>query len=204
MSYKYDVFLSYVHEFPCVDWVTEHLVRFFQFELSNALNRKARVFFDRTNIQIGDRWPAKLRDGLAHSRCLLGIWNPAYFRSMWCLTEVEVMRHREVKIGFGTIQHPGGLIMGINVNDGQHFPAFAREVQYANFQDYFIVGLCFSAVPEYAKFQKAIQELAPQVAAVVESAPDWSPDWLTAPWLDDVVARVQSPPSPKAEQPILG
>lgn len=202
-DYQYDVFLSYLHEKPCGTWVIEHFLPYFQHQLGNALNRKASVFFDRTGIHSGQKWPEGLKQALAHSRCLVGIWTPLYFQSQWCLSECAVMRHRESELGFGTTQNSGGLIVGVKVNDGIHFPEFARNSQYACFDDFFCDGPGFTQHPLHVDFQKAIVPLTVDVALIVGNAPPWSPDWLKPAWTDDVILQMQQPTVPKVAQPLL-
>jgi TIR domain len=100
MDYEWDVFLSYLHERPSGPWVNDHLLPYLIPQLGNALNQKARVFYDRTGIHSGQKWPARLKQTLCRSRCLVGIWSPLYFHSEWCLSECAVMLHRESQLGY--------------------------------------------------------------------------------------------------------
>ncbi|MBI4659921.1 MAG: toll/interleukin-1 receptor domain-containing protein [Verrucomicrobia bacterium] len=174
MGYQHDVFLSYLHEKPCGTWVVEHFLPYFQQFLGNALNRPASVFLDRTGIHLGQKWPARLRSALAHSRCLVGVWSPLYFHAEWCQCECAVMLHREAQLGYGTAQNPDGLMIGVKVNDGIHFPGFAQDSQYADFEGYFFDGPAFAQSPLHVEFQKAIVALANDVARIVNGAPKWS------------------------------
>jgi hypothetical protein len=203
MSYEFDVFLSYRREKPSESWVHDHFLPYFKPALGDALARPAQVFVDRTGIRAGQKWPARLKQALAHSRCLLGIWSPLYFWSEWCQCESAVMRHRELQLGFGTNANPNGLIIGIKVNDGIHFPDFARESHRVDFEPYFFDGPAFNQSPLHIEFQRAVRLFAADAAHIVKSAPAWSAEWATAPWMDDIVATVQTPASPKVSQPLL-
>jgi hypothetical protein len=203
MGYEYDVFLSYLHEKPSGTWVVQHFLPYFQHQLGNALARRAALFIDRTGIHLGQKWPARLKQALGHSRCLVGIWSPLYFQSEWCLCECAVMRHRETKLGFGTAENTEGLIVGVRVNDGIHFPEYARESQSADMEKYFFDEHGFSQSPLYVDFQKQIAELAREVARVVNNAPPWADEWVSPAWIDEVVAGVQVGDAPKASQPSL-
>ncbi len=174
-DYQYDVFLSYLHEKPCRTWVIEHFLPYFRPQLSNAIARSASIFFDRAGIYSGQKWPERLKQALADSRCLARIWSLMYFRSPWCLAEDAIMRHRESQFGFGRTPKPDGLIVGIKVNDGIHFPEFARNSQYACFDDFFCDGSGFTQHPLHVDFQRAIVPLTVDVARVVGNAPPWSP-----------------------------
>jgi hypothetical protein len=202
-GYHYDVFLSYLHDPPCGRWVKDHFLPYFLFQLGNALNRHAHVFFDRTGLHLGDNWPLKLHQALAHSRCLLAIWSPLYFQSEWCSNESEIMRFRQEKLGLGTIDNPRGLIGGVKINDGIFFPPYAKKSQWADFEKYFIDGPTFYQTPLHAEFQRDIVPLANDVAEVIAGAPAWSADWLTDPWTNDVIARKPAPVAPLVPQPVL-
>ncbi len=203
MDYYYDVFLSYLHEKPCGTWVAQHFLPYFQHQLGNGLARQAEIFIDRTGIHSGQKWPAQLKQALAHSRCLVGIWQPLYFRSEWCRAECAVMLHRESQLGLGTTENSDGLIVGVKVNDGIHFPQFAKDSQYADMEQFFFDEYGFTQSPLYIDFQKRVLELAGDVARIVNNAPAWSQEWRTAAWLDDVIAGMRVPSPPKVTQPLL-
>jgi len=133
MVYEYDVFYSYKTGFPFGDWVHEHLLPFLESYLGNALNRNVNLFVDRNGISSGDAWPERIKRALAHSRCLVAVWAPLYFNSLWCRYECAVMLYRERQLGYRTINNPSGLILPINVFDGEHFPDFAQEIQWLDY-----------------------------------------------------------------------
>lgn len=205
MAYQYDVFLSYLHECPSGPWVNDHFLPYFRHQLGNALGgRDARIFYDRDGIHCGQKWPAALKEALAHSSCLLGIWNPKYFHSQWCQNETAIMRHREVKLGYGSgDKKKEGLIVGVRVNDGNWFPQYAKDSQRADFGPYYVDGPGFRQTPLFVDFQKAIVPLSEDVARVVNGAPVWSAEWATAAWTDDIIAGIQVPAAPIVAQPLI-
>jgi hypothetical protein len=203
MPYENDVFLSYLTEKPCGTWVHEHFLPYFRHQLGNALNRRAEIFVDREGIHSGQNWPNRLKQALATSRCLVGIWSPLYFQSEWCRNECAIMRHREMKLGLGTTARPDGLLVGVRVNDGIYFPEYARDTHRADFEQFFVDGPGFSRSELHVDFQLAVPSFAEDVARVVRLAPDWSPEWLTPPWTDEIIAHLTPPPTPEANQPIL-
>jgi hypothetical protein len=203
MAYQYDVFLSYLHEPPSGTWVHDHFLLYFTFQLGNALNRRADIFVDRTGIHLGEKWPIRLKQALAHSRCLVGIWAPIYFQSEWCRNECAIICHRERQLGYGRGQNSEGLLIGVKVNDGIHFPRFAKESQFADFEKYFFDGQGFARTELYVEFQREVAEFAKGVARVVEHAPPWSTEWETPEWTDDVIKNVGATAKPKVEQPTL-
>ena len=202
MAYQYDVFLSYLHEKPCGTWVSEHLLPYFHHQLGNALARPASIFFDRTGIHTGQKWPARLKEALATSRCLVGIWSPLYFQSDWCRSECAVIRHREKQLGL-TANNPDGLIAGVKVNDGIHFPDYVKVIQYADFEDLFFDGPGFAKSELYVDFQRKVGQLALDISTLISKVPEWSPEWLTPAWTDDVIATLAEPVRPRVAQPLL-
>ena len=103
----------------------------------------------------------------------------------------------------GKREKPKGIIGGVKINDGQFFPSFAKQSQWADFEKYFIDGPTFYQSPLHAQFQLDIVPLANDVAEVIANAPEWSADWLTPAWTDDVIARKQPPTPPLVPQPVL-
>jgi hypothetical protein len=202
-DYKHDAFLSYLRERPCGPWVKDHFLPYFSHQLGNALNREANVFFDQVGIHAGQKWPASLMQALVYSRCLVAVWSPLYFHSEWCQNEAAIFRHRELKLGLGTILKPDGLIVGLKVNDGKHFPSYAKFTQRSDFQGYYVEGPGFFQTPLHAEMQIKIREFSEDVARIIELAPPWSPDWLTPAWTDDVIAAVPTPPAAKVAPPLL-
>jgi TIR domain-containing protein len=202
-DYQFDVFLSYLREKPSGSWVNDHFLPYFRPALGDALNKPASIFIDRTEIHSGQKWPARLKQALAHSRCLVGIWSPLYFQSEWCQCECAVMLHRELQLGYGTDANPDGLMIGLKVNDGIHFPDFAKESHRADFEPFFFDCPAFNQSLLHIDFQRAIRSLAADVARIVNTAPEWSADWTTDPWMNDVVSSIRKPLVPKVPQPLL-
>lgn len=130
-DYIYDVFVSYRHKPPVLDWIRNHFFPLLEQWLPNAMpvEHETRIFIDWDEIEIGAAWPAKLRQALKQSRCVLAVWAPEYFRSEWCLAEWQTIRERERLLGLGTEQQPEGLIYPVVFFDGEHFPQEARNAQ---------------------------------------------------------------------------
>jgi hypothetical protein len=202
-DYQYDVFLSYLRERPCGPWVKSHFLPYFSHQLGNALNRPASVFFDQVEIHSGQKWPARLKEALACSRCMVAVWSPLYFQSEWCQNEAAILLHRESVLGFGTTQKPNGLIVGLKVNDGKHFPPYAKFTQRGDFQEYYYDCPGFFQTPLHVDFQRKTAEFAEDVALIIKDAPVWSVEWLTPAWTDDIIASIRMPKLPKVAPPLL-
>jgi hypothetical protein len=184
MTYAYDIFISYMHDAQMEGWIHNHLLPFINTFVGNALNRPAVVFVDRERISSGDSWPLKLQEAIAKSRCLVPIWSPLYFHSEWCRRECAAMFYRELKTGFRTIAKPQGLVVPINVYDGEFFPPKARNIQWIDCQRFWLVGEGFSKTERYIEFQDVLRAWSSDVASVIYNAPEWQHYWLTYDWLD--------------------
>jgi hypothetical protein len=185
MAYKYDVFLSYVTESPFGKWVHDHLLPFFEPYLKNALNQEVNLFVDRYEIYSGDAWPERIKNALAHSKCMVAIWSPAYFNSTWCKLECNVMLQREKQLGYRTINNPTGLVIPVNVFDGEHFPPYTRKIQCLDCRDFFRASPGFRNSPRYVDFEDLIIHWVYDVAKSINNAPPWSKEYEI--WLDDPV-----------------
>ncbi|MEK6258363.1 MAG: toll/interleukin-1 receptor domain-containing protein [Planctomycetota bacterium] len=202
MDYEYDVFLSYTRQFPFGDWVLNHFLPLLRPYLNQAVNRTAEVFVDQEEIATGDAWPERLQRALACSRCQIAVWCPSYFQSEWCRRECGVMLHRERKVGLRTLKKPGGLVVPINVFDGEHFPSATKSIQYSDCRRFFRVGEGFTKTELYVDFQSQLIPWVDDVAAAIRRAPPWSKQWLTAKWLA-VQNNDLLPPNPKFSFPGL-
>jgi hypothetical protein len=203
MAYKWDVFLSYVHERPCGPWVNDYFLPLLNWHLGEELGHRPSIFFDRNGLHAGDQWPDALKHALLHSRCLVGVWSAHYFQSRWCLNECAVILHRQNQLGLGTGQNPSGLVVPVKVGDGVHFPPYASNTQYANMERFFSDSPAFRSTSLYIELEQAVREFAPDVARAVCAAPNWDPAWGTPQWLDAVVAGVAVPPRPVVAQPVI-
>jgi hypothetical protein len=186
MPYSHDVFLSYSHDYPFGEWVTDPFLPLFQGYLTASLGREANIFSDR-DIPAGNSWPERLRNALATSRAMVGIWSPNYFISSWCQVECRFMLHRELVCGLRTGGNPNGLIVPVTLHDGDRFPPYAKAIQYADWNKYARVGDGFKKTERYVEFQDRICDWAENVASAIQLAPDWDARWLTDDWLNHAV-----------------
>jgi hypothetical protein len=97
------------------------------------------------------------------------------------MKECNVMLHRENVLNFRTERNPTGLVLPVNVSDGEGFPDYARAIQYFDCRDYVILGAGFAASPKYVEFQVKMKEWAPKVAQAIARAPQWKRKWINDP-----------------------
>jgi hypothetical protein len=173
-DYEYDVFFSYKKDPLITDWIANVVSRL-EFWLTQELGgRPARIFIDRSHIEIGDRWPDALRHALRHSRTMAAIWSPSYFHSQWCVSEWRSFLARETLVGLDT----HGLIAPAKFYDGEHFPEEAKAVQQADFRDFSSTVSSFWQCNRAEEFERtSLKSFAVSLAGVVNRAPVFQPDW---------------------------
>jgi hypothetical protein len=193
-NYEYDVFLSYrrgQRALPGGEWPLdrdgEWVHRVFFPEFKHWLDQEypgARIAFDR-DLPLGQPWESTLRHWLRHSKCLVAVWNPLYFRSQFCRSEFHSMLERQRKHMPAGAEGPG-LVLPAVYADGQWFDEEARSLQYSK---------SFSPFSRYsqpirqdefahAAFATAMQDFCGSVASAIKSAPAFDPSfsWIeTAP-----------------------
>jgi hypothetical protein len=203
MSYQYDIFLSYNRKFPHGQWVDEMFYPLFVPYLEDALNQEVTIFKDTEEIETGAAWPERLMNALTHSRCMVSIFSPSYFRSEWCMKEFSIMYHRQKQLGYLTMEKPNGLIIPVNIFDGEHFPRFASKLQMLDCRELYRVGEAVKHTSIYIELQGVLQKWVYDVASAVKDAPAWDAAWLGKKWLDvpDVYTRADK--KLKVKRPVL-
>jgi hypothetical protein len=176
-DYLYDVFISYRHKPPMGEWVRNHFYPLLEQRLPDCLpvHHNTQIFLD-WDIETGAAWPAKLRQALKTSRCLLAVWSPEYFRSAWCQAEWQTMLERHRQLDLGTEQNPSGLIYPVTFFDGEHFPPEAKRLEPRDLQKWNIPYPIFKETKDFVDFDREIQDLCKELAIMIQRAPAWQ-DW---------------------------
>ena len=203
MSYEFDIFLSYNRKFPHGEWVEDVFYPLFKPYLEDALNKDINIFKDTEEIKGGSAWKNKIKSALAHSKCMVAIWSPAYFRSEWCMKEYAVINYRQNKLGYLTNENPSGLVIPVQLFDGIHYPQFAKDIQALDCREYNRVGNGMKQTTLYSDFQGLLQKWVTNIAGVIDGVPDWDSTWLEASWLDDPFDNQQNSDSCKMSRPKL-
>lgn len=177
-DYIYDVFISYRHKPPVLDWLRNHFYPMVEQRLPDSLplDHQANLFVD-WQIETGSEWPARLRQALSASRCLLAIWSPEYFRSSWCLAEWQTFRARERLHDFRSENNPLGLVYPVCFADGEHFPSEAKRTQYRDLRKWNIPYSSFRETADIVDLDREVQALTVELAAMIKRAPTWQADW---------------------------
>lgn len=171
-DYVYDVFLSYKRHDQTMDW-TRKVQEKLDFWLSQEIQRPVKMFRDVDSIDVGDRWPNKLKEGLKLSKCMVGVWSPLYFQSSWCVSEWRSFLQREKIVGLDS----HGLIAPVRFHDGEHFPPEARAVQSLDFRPYASSLPAFWNSPRSLELEDQIKILASAVARILKTVPPFRTDW---------------------------
>jgi hypothetical protein len=171
-DYQYDLFLSFRHKPPVIDWLRRHFFPKLEQWLPNAMSRDPAIFVD-WNIETGAAWPLVLKEGLLRSRCMLAVWTPEYFRSSWCLAEWQSFRAREQRLGLTT----KGLIYPVVYFDGEHFPDEAKATQMKDLRTLNHPDSSFAKTRKYVQFDAMVQEICGELAMNIATAPPWQAEW---------------------------
>ncbi len=172
-DYAYDVFFSYKRHNITLDW-TRRVHRLLQFWLSQEIHdREVEIFVDEDNIEAGDVWPQRLKDALKHSRCMVCVWSPSYFRSDWCLSEWQTFRKREELTNLNS----HGLIVPMRFSDGENFPPEAQNVQWVDVEPYNLTLPAFWMSERSLGLEDQLKSLARSVAKTIANAPPFDASW---------------------------
>lgn len=172
--YEYHVFISYHRTGPLVpEWVRNHFRPRLQEWLGEHIVDGARIFHD-DEIKPGGKWPQELRSALSRSRILVVVCSPNYFRDEWCLAEWCSMAAREARTGQ---ERRHGLIYPVIFCDSKNFPDFAHERRMRSLTDWNQSGAQFEVTPAYVEFRRQIEDIAIELADLVQEVPPWRPDW---------------------------
>ena len=194
MAYEHDVFISYKSGSLFGDWVYDIFLPNFKEILENALNRDVKLFVDRYEILSGAAWPERIKRALMHSRCLIPILSPTYFRSEWCNYEYNAFHDREKRLGYRTTDNPGGLIVPIRLFDGEHFPDCAKRIQSFDCRDFLRPAGGFKKTPDHSKFHGLLIEwIQRDLAECISNAPTWSDEFEM--WVENSIEEIQPPTS---------
>jgi len=174
MSYQHDVFISYRRQELWTPWTRDHFKKLLEAFLQQELGKKPDIFVDE-RIQVGMDWVDALGEHLATSKVLVVIFSGDYFTSDWCLHELDLMLERSIAASKDN-QHIH-LIIPVIVHDGDLIPSEAKRIQYTDMAK-FRIACINEATPDYHEFSKAMAKLAPQVAGVINSAPDFNSKWI--------------------------
>lgn len=169
--YEYDVFISYRRTASDISaWIRHHFHPRLLEVLDNNRFEDVRIFFD-DGMGVGSNWPGEPSTALLHSRVLVPVCSPKYFRDEQCLAEWHSMAEREA---LGT-RRP--LIYPVIFCDSQHFPDWAHARRPRDMQQWNHPFEHFQTAPAYLDFNQQIKQIAAELEELIEGAPEWRDDW---------------------------
>ena len=164
------MFISYRRQKEWTRWTREHFCNILDAYLTQELSASPAIFAD-DQIEPGADWPDRLGEGLGRSRILLPIFSRDYFASDWCLHELDLMHGR-------LMQYPNSrLIVPVVVHDGDLIPEEIARIQAPNLSRYRNTDLQRNT-PLYEQFSEAVKQIAPSIAAAIQSAPAFQDVWV--------------------------
>jgi hypothetical protein len=172
-DYDWDIFVSYKRHERMIGWLTEVVEHIAYWTMQELGGRPPRVFYDKSTLDDGGRWPDNLRQAMQTSRCMVGIWSPDYFQSHWCVSEWKSFRRREMMAGVAR----GELIAPIRYHDGRWFPAEAAEIPPFDLSQYTYTIESFWRTPRAVELEERLKTFSQHLAAVVERAPAFDAMW---------------------------
>jgi hypothetical protein len=179
-DYRWDVFVSYARGGPVEQFVRGHLVPSLTGWLQEELKRKS-VFVDQSEIPTGVAWPQSLRDEHLRSRVLLCVFSRQYFESQWCQAELHSMLRRH-KSEPGK---PRTFVHAVVAHDCEDMSELHRDVQKLECRKFH--HFTYMQRTPTQQFNKAIADLAKDIAQSVNAVPPWRSDFPV----------LQKPPPPR-------
>jgi hypothetical protein len=173
MSYEFEVFLSYARSETEGQWVRNHFAQQLELRLNDVSRDRVRISWD-VEIESGVSWPDELKRRLRHSRLLVAVWSPQYFRSRWCMAEWRSFREREAALGLFNAERPRGLVYPIRYSDRAHFHVDAKRTQCRkDFSELNYPMPVFKKSERYLEFDDIVRQMAQELADRLEQCPEW-------------------------------
>jgi hypothetical protein len=133
-EYSYDAFLSYSRKGEWPRFIERLFRPMLAHWLGAELGRTPKIYYDRRDVETGQRWPARLADGLSSSRVLVALWSKEYFSSDWCVAELTQMLTREESVRVSGSDPR--LVLATVIHDGEDFPASVADIQRFDIQSH--------------------------------------------------------------------
>jgi hypothetical protein len=175
LSYQYDIFISYTRGGVTGEWVRNHFEPGLRGWLELAMVEQPRIFWD-PDIGTGQTWPETLRTALARSRVIVPVLTYPYFRSTWCIAELNTMIAREQILHLRTADRLDGLIYPVRFH-GEDFPPPIPTIQYRDMSAWAYPDPGFRQSTDYMGFVDEIKGFAAELAARIPQTPAWAEDW---------------------------
>lgn len=175
-GYEFDLFISYARRGNVQKWLLNHFYEKLTDCLADQLAPTPKVYVDR-EMPRAVHWPSSLRRALRRSKIMIQLLTPQYFESPWCMAEWQSMLAREKMLGLASPERPQGLVVPILFADSDNFPLEGKVRSWRDFKDYAYPDPVYQQTHEYVRFHREVNDLAADLAALIQQAPPWQPDW---------------------------
>jgi MinD-like ATPase involved in chromosome partitioning or flagellar assembly len=158
-SSKYDVFVSYDH------WSAEAVLEFVEAltaALTSSRGEQARIFVDKSEIDVARVLTSEHHDALSRSKVMLALLTPRYFASKFAVAEFDwFLERRNRKL----------LLAVILSGDPRKLPDFIRELRSLDMRDASILAMSkMGPSRRPAEWYREIQTIADVLNAMIQDA----------------------------------
>lgn len=182
VGYKYDVFISLVHNKIVLRWLDEIFMPLFEHHLLDELGNveEVKLYIARKAISGGMYWPDELAHSHARSKTMLALLSRPYRYRPWCQVEFSMMRAREERTNIRR-ETRNGLIIPVFIHDGEdeEYKVILDGLQPIDLvRPKRLVSICMAPQCEDANLlDNRIHEIAVGVARAIKVAPKYCDDW---------------------------
>jgi hypothetical protein len=186
VAYKYDIFFSYKHSEEWRPWVFGNFLPALKDALRVELDRDIKLFLDVNEINPQQQHVkiliSSLGLALGYSRCMVAVWQPSYFESIWCWNECRSFAKR---IKQDSSWSP---IFPVTIFNGEFFPPWARVFKSLYLSDCSSPAISSNSFI-YDVFYEKIRNGAHDLSEIIKDAPEWRSEWISEAWFDEEPPR---------------
>jgi hypothetical protein len=177
-GYEFDVFISYTRRGNPHGWMHNNFLPRLRDCLDDHLADEPALFVDE-EMDRGVNWPHRLEYALNRAKIMVAVFSPQYFRSPWCLAELQTMAARERLFGLNSAERPYGLIYPLVFSDSDNFPDFVRDRAWRDLKKWNRPDPVYQQTIEWVGFHEQVETIAIDLAKLLPRVPDWAPGWPT-------------------------
>ena len=167
-GYDFDVFVSYAYNSTIAEWLRE-FIRLLIDWVEQESGKPLKVFFDISEIRLGDRRRDEISRALSKSRLLLVAATPQYFVNGSTLADWLTFERRSQITGAHLV-----LPMLAAGPGPQDIPEHFQRYQFYDFREYVYIGPGFRESTKYFDFQSRIRDMARHIFKLLPEVPAFS------------------------------
>ncbi len=178
-DYDHEVFISLCHTETWITWWEDIVLPMLRDDLHECLgDAKPRIYLAKHAIKPGDQWPVELAKNHARSKTMLAFCTNTYKYRDWCRLEFSMMRAREDKIGFRTINNSKKLLVPVIGGDCTPVPPFLVGLETIDVSAY-----AYPEIPPRCEamwnLRKLVRIISEELAKAIKTCPAFDPNWET-------------------------